>query len=156
MSEEKPTDKELRQAESLARSLDTGHKDEQAPAEALEAAALLKASRADSVLDETRSEAVLERILDREKERLRKSASRPWLRWLVPVGSLTAAALVAVVVTTSIESSAPPGLPAPHMQLLKDQAAAAAGDSDALASLRLQMRQYRHEMLTRLKKRYKG
>src|SRR5262249_6385813 len=112
MTDEKaPTPEEEREAQALARALDG--EDAQAPADALEAAALLRASR-DSELSDVHARAIREQIIPRPRRG----------HWAMPLGALAAvAATVTVLVLARRQSPTP--IPTPSPMLLAAQAEAA-------------------------------
>jgi hypothetical protein len=156
MSEHDPTEKEREEAEALARALEGDGTPGDIPDDALEAAALLRRSREGGDLDPGRQRAILEKVLPDEPPARRSG----WLRWLVPVGSAAALALVVALWTsTSFESRAPAqgaALPRPSARLLRAQASAASGDARELASLAGEMNVYRRDLYAVLADRYQG
>jgi hypothetical protein len=150
MDDDRSMRDEQAQAEALARALDGESGTEEAPPEALEAAGLLRLS-AGAALDEARSQAVLNRVLSGLPEP--ETPRRSWLRWLIPVGSVAAAAAMVLLI---MRPAAPPaaGLPWPSKALLQSQARAAAGSDADASALRKQMRSYRGELFARLDRHY--
>jgi hypothetical protein len=150
VNDKDPTEKELREAEALARALDGDGSPAEIPADALETAGLLRASREDAGLDPSRQRAILDKILPAIKETRRFS----WLRWLVPVGA--AAGVLLLVMNIPMYSKAPQEaavmLPAPPRSLLMVQARAAQGQE--LKELEKEMRAYRDRMYASLSGKY--
>jgi hypothetical protein len=151
VSDKEPTEKERLEAEALARALEGDGSSEGIPADALETASLLRASREDAGLDPARSKEILDKILP-EKEEPRRI---PWLRWLVPVAGV--AGVLFLVMMVPMYSKAPqqaaPRLPAPPRSLLMIQARAAARTED-LRALEKKMRAYRGRMYASLSGKY--
>jgi len=142
------SDKENREAEALARALEGDGSPEGIPADALETAGLLRASREDAGLDPARQQQILDKILPEKKKRI------PWLRWLVPVAGV--AGVLFLVMMMPIYSKAPQQsavvLPAPPRSLLMAQAQAA--QRRDLKGLEKKMRKYRGEMYASLTGKY--
>jgi hypothetical protein len=140
MTDEKaPTPEELREAEALARALEG--RDADAPADALETAALLRASR-NAELSEVRARAVRARIAPR---------ARHW-HWMAPLG-LAAATAATVIVMIAHRRQMPAMIPVPSAALLAAQAEAARPKGGTL--LEREMVTYRQQVLSALEARYR-
>lgn len=150
MSDQDPTEKELREAEALARALEGDGSPQGIPTDALEAASLLRASREDAGLDPARQQEILKKILPQKEEPRRI----PWLRWLVPVAGV--AGVLCLVMMVPIYSQAPQQaavrFPAPPRSLLMVQARAARGKD--LKELQKKMQKYRGRMYASLTGKY--
>ena len=151
MSDQDPTEKELREAEALARALEGDGSPAEIPTDALEAASLLRASREDAGLDPARQREIQDKILPAKEEPRRF----PWLRWLVPVAGV--AGVLFLVMTVPMYSKAPQQaavmFPAPPRSLLMIQARAATRVED-LKALEKKMRAYRSRMYASLSGKY--
>lgn len=176
MSDEEPTEEELREAEALVQALERGSSRNALPEDALETAALLRYSRDGGALPEERRRAVLDDLLANAKPaeaagRARSARRARWLRWLVPLAGLGAAAGAVLLMTvtagqqepmpsaaqesTAQESTAPRfELPPPPAELLTAQAAAAGGTAREAEALSTRMRGYRREVYAALEARY--
>ena len=140
MTDEKdPTPEEQREAEQLRRAL--GGEAADAPAVALETAALLRGSRAE--LSDARARAVRGRILPR----------RHW-HWMAPLGALGAAAATLIVMFVA-RRQVPTHLPAPSPALLSAQAEAARPKGAEAALLDREMVAYRARVIGALEARYR-
>jgi hypothetical protein len=140
MTDEKaPTPEEQREAEALARALAGEEGD--APADALETAALLRGSRS-AELSDVRARAIRERVAPRV---------RHW-HWMAPLGALAAAAAT-LIVAVAHRGQTPTRIPAPPAALLAAQAEAARphGGHD----LEREMVAYRQQVLGALEGRYR-
>lgn len=165
--ERDPTEEEIREAEALARALEGEVRDE-APTDALETAALLRASQDRGELSELRQRAVQKRVLEAEAaaapdgheaageddEEAEEPGTR-WLRWVAPAATVAAAAAVMLVF---IPGDRPVGtsLPPPGSGLLRAQAAAARGEAADAAMLQVGMRRFRARYFAALERRYRG
>jgi len=140
MTDEKaPTPEERREAEALARALDG--EDANAPADALEAAALLSASR-NAELSDVRARAVRDRALPR---------GRHW-HWMAPLGVLAATAAT-VIVMIAHRRQVPAQIPMPSAALLAAQAEAARPQGGT--QLEREMVAYRQRVLAALEARHR-
>ena len=165
--ERDPTEEELREAAALARALQ-GEAAEDAPEDALETAALLRAGQ-QGELSELRERAVQKRVLQAEgaaevdesgaessggEEDAEAPATR-WLRWIAPAATVAAAAAMMLVF---IPGDRPEGtsLPAPGAGLLRAQALAAQGKGAEAAMLQAGMRRFRARYFAALERRYGG
>lgn len=152
MSDRDPTEKELREAEALARALEGDGSPQGIPEDALQTAGLLRASREDAGLDPGRQKEILEKILPEKKE----PRGIPWLRWLVPVAGV--AGILLLVMMVPIYSKTPRHaavrFPAPPRSLLMIQARAAQGKD--LKELQNKMQKYRGRMYASLTGKYPG
>ncbi|NMB76395.1 MAG: hypothetical protein GYA21_14855 [Myxococcales bacterium] len=154
MNEREADQHEREEAAALRRALDGEASAEAAPRDALAAASLIQAVRAESSLDEKRSEAILAEILKAHPKPA--PAPRPafaMLRWLIPAGA-AAGALLLLVLWPAPMRSPPPArpLPAPDHPLLLAQARAARGGD--LGELAQAMRGYRERMLSDMAQKY--
>lgn len=171
MSEDEPTEEELREAEALVQALERGSSRNALPEDALETAALLRYSRDCGALPEERRRAVLDELLANAEpaESTGRTPSAPWsrwLRWLVPAAGLGAAAGAALLmmVTASEQEPMPSAaqeatepafeLPPPPPELLTAQAAAAGGTAREAEVLSARMHGYRREVYAALEARY--
>ncbi len=158
MSDDEPTEEELREAEALVRALERGSAQEALPEDALETAALLAYSRDGGALSDERRAAILDDLLANAKLPQPKSTRGPsWLAWLLPAVGVAAAAGVALLVVVTAERATPPaaaGLPAPPPALLTAQAAAAGGTRREAEVLGERMQSYRGEVYAALEARY--
>ncbi|MBW1810722.1 MAG: hypothetical protein JRJ87_21195 [Deltaproteobacteria bacterium] len=156
MSDKEPTKQEALEAEALAKALDgdgTGH---ELAGDALETAALLRASHDSGELSAERENAVLQKILAEARNSGQKDPIA-WLRWLIPAGGLAAAAVVGIVFASGILSPfSPASLPKPDITLLKAQSEAARGDPASISVLRTGMQTYRRSMYASLSEHYSG
>jgi len=166
--ERDPTEEEIREAEALARALE-GEAADEAPGDAMETAALLRASQDRGELSELRERAVRKRVLEAdvaqepnasEAEALEDKGGEDepgtrWVRWVAPAATVAAAAALMLVF---VPAEAPPGtqLPQPGAGLLKAQAAAARGAGAEAAMLQAGMRRFRARYLAALERRYGG
>jgi hypothetical protein len=155
---QEPSEEELREAAALAHALEPDAGDREAPADALEAAALLRHARAPIAVPpahEPLATAQAAQALDARRTRTRRRAAR-WIATSLVVPGLAAAWLM---VSTTARRSAPPAataLPAPSPALLAAQAEAARGGGAALARLDLEMRAYRRAYHDGLRRRGGG
>ena len=153
--ENPPTDQELREAAALARALDGAPLEgPTAPADALEAAALLRASGQSIELDPARSAEIL---ADLQRQVRPVVPSMRWARAVVGMASLAAAVLV--VVLTSRVASPPPvarALPRPSSALVGAQLRAIRHPSDPNAALDQELHRYRETLYAELERRHGG
>jgi hypothetical protein len=156
--DEEPSEDELREAAALAAALEADAGDRDAPADALEAAALLRHARAPIALPpahEPIATAQAAQALDARRTRGRRRARR----WIVTSLLMPGLAAAWLMVSTTARRAAPPAaaaLPAPSPDLLAAQAEAARGDRAALARLDLEMRAYRRAFHEGLRRRSGG
>jgi len=156
VSDSEPTKQEAREAEALAKALDGDGSDLELAGDALETAALLRASRDSGELSAERENAVLDKILASAKSPKQKEQA-VWLRWLIPAGGLAAAAVVGIIFASGIFSPlGPANLPKPDTTLLKAQSEAAQGEPASILELRKGMQQYRGSMYASLSEHYEG
>lgn len=154
MTDDRPSPEELAAAKALARTL-KGEPVQAAPADALQAAGLIELDG--QALSAEREAAVWDRIQNRLDPALADNRRPDWRRWLLPVGSLaTAAAAVLLVFGLLPATPSATALPRPEVALLRHQAGAAAGQSQAAERLRVDMRTYRADLFARLQDRYGG
>ena len=142
IDEKEPTDEERREAEALARALD-GQEGEAPPADALEAAALLRATR-HAALSDVRARAVRERIFPHPRR----------LKWLAPAAAVVAVAAT-LVILVGARRSRPTPIPAPSAALLSAQAEAARPHGATGTLLDREMLAYRQGVLATLGVRYR-
>jgi hypothetical protein len=138
--EEAPTPKEQHEASTLARAL-AGEDNASAPADALEAAALLRGSH-HGELSDLRARAIRKRIA---------RGMRSW-HWMVPLGALAAAGATLIVLTLH-RRQVPTRVPLPPVALLAAQAEAARPRGGR--NLSREMVAYRQQVLGALKGRYR-
>ena len=138
--EKEPTPEEQREAEALARALEG--QEANAPADVLEAAALLRASRS-AELSDVRARAIRQRILP----------VRHW-HWMAPLGAL-GAALATLIVMFVARRQVPTPLPAPSPALLSAQAESARPKGADAQLLDREMVAYRARVLGALEARYR-
>jgi hypothetical protein len=154
VSDSEPTKQELLEAEALAKALDGDGTDHELASEALETAALLRASQDSGELSAERENAVLDKILASAKSSKQKEQA-VWLRWLIPAGGLAAAAVVGIIFVSGVLGPLnPASLPKPDTTLLKAQSKAARGDRASISVLRTGMQQYRSSMYASLSEHY--
>lgn len=161
-------EREQAEAEALARALEGGAERAAPPADALEAAALLRYSGREGELAPDRADAVLERLLP-QVGRTRRRRVRV-IVWGAG-GVLAAAAAAALVLwlprapadqravvqpaATAEEHAVAARLPVPPAALLAAQAGAAqAKDEQARARFETEMRAYRQALLGALERAY--
>jgi hypothetical protein len=146
MSEREPRAEELREAEALARALEGG-KQGDAPGDAAEMAALLRAAGRQGTLSPERSRAVLE---DVQRER----RSPRWRRRMMVMGTAAAAVALALTATFSLRRSAAGArMPRPQARMIAAQINAARGGN--LVALEVETRVYRTAMYASLASRYR-
>lgn len=127
--DEAPTEDELREAAELMRALARGTADD-APKDALGAAALLRHAQGGSDLGDERAAALFEEIArDAWPPAPAPKKAPAWLLWFVPATGLFAAAAVALVLSRPQPEVRAANLPAPPAELLMAQLRAAAGAS---------------------------
>jgi hypothetical protein len=142
MTDEKPpTPEEQREAEALRRALEGETAD--APADALETAALLGASRS-AELSDLRARAVREKVLPQK---------RVW-HWMAPLAAAGAAAAIVIVMFVA-RRQVPTALPAPSAALLAAQAESARPKGAEGVQLDREMVAYRARVLGALEGRYR-
>lgn len=153
MSDPTPTDEELREADALAEALDAKDPSSGAPADALQAAQLLRFSKDNSALTPeqlARGKAALELDLAKRRRRFR------WRRG----GPIQAALLILAIITVAVHLARSPSPPAPVVteavdrEVLLAQARAVAAHDPA--QLDAAMRSYRGPWLAKLEKHYGG
>jgi len=164
--DEELSPEERSEAEALVEALERGRAREALPEDALETAALLRYSRDGGELGADRQRAVLDDVWASAKRPVaetRSASAFGWLKWLVPVGGLGAAAAVALLFATlqtadepAATSELPVAFPAPGAELLRAQAAVASGDEGQAERLAEAMRDYRTEVYAALDTRYGG
>jgi hypothetical protein len=146
--DDEPTADELRDAEALARALESAPGGGAAPDDALGAAALLRYARDGGALHSERAERILAAALP--KKRRAPALGRRW-RWFGALGLGFAAAATALLVLSPRRSE---GLPTPPRALLEVEASAAAQSAD-LDALNREMKSYRGAVYASLEERYR-
>jgi hypothetical protein len=149
--DEQPTAEELRQAQALARALAGHTEDERPPVEALEAAGLLGFARSGGALAADRAAALRQRLRPGAVAALRPRRRR--LIWAWMTAPVVAAVGALVVLVTRPAPPFPGGWPPAPPPLLQAQAAAARGEPGAIGRLDEQMRDYRQQLLARIRPR---
>ena len=143
---------EVAAARSLAHALERGSGDD-APAEALQTAALLAFSRSAGEIEPARLDEILEDVLREAKVARPEKAAGRWLRWLIPAGLFATAAAAILLVLSTQGPAGPAALPTPTASLLQAQTTAASGDG---SELQAEMQQYRAQVLSTLSTHYGG
>ena len=155
-----PSESEQLEAELLAQALERGTGRGELPDDALEVAALLRYSRDGGAISESRLDALLEEAMrDAKPPVVAGGGRRRW--WLPALSSVLALAVVLLVLRArqgedDAELAERMRLPAPSAELLRAQAALAAGGAAAeRAQLARAMSGYREVMLSSLEERYR-
>ncbi len=147
-------ERELREAEALARALERGSAMDELPDDALEAAALIRYSRDGGALAKEREDRLLEDVLaaaervgGRERERA------PVWRWVFGVLGFAAVTALFFLIVRAPDAPAPTALPAPSPRLLELELARLE-DDEAEPRFDAEMRAYRGEVYAALGARY--
>jgi hypothetical protein len=147
-------EKELREAEALARALSRGSADEHLPDEALQTAALIRYSADGGLLRKEREEAILDALLEaveRAPKRSRERTSVPFWRWLFGLGAVAAVAIALLIVLRPRDLQAT-ALPAPDLSLLRAQTERLQSEDDE--AFETEMQRYRGSVYAALTERY--
>jgi hypothetical protein len=149
MTDDEPTEEELREAEALARALERGQ-GQGVPGDALQAAAFLRFAKDEGALDGARAADLLQDAMARARRPVRASRKA----WFLGALGLSAAGVATWLTAVNLPE---PGakLPPPPASLLSAQLDAATNRAANLNALRTETEGYRTAVYAALKERYR-
>ncbi|MGE0786776.1 MAG: hypothetical protein AB7S26_13975 [Sandaracinaceae bacterium] len=157
--DERPSEPhEEAEAEALAVALERGHREDELPEDALEAAALIRYSLDHGELPADREDAILAEVIGAsEKVRARQPAPPPRrFGWLFGIFATSVAAILVLVLIlrqTWFAPERPSALPRPSPELVRASLSRVEGEA-ADPSFEGAMQPYRSEVYSALRERY--